>query len=111
MAGQAERLAAPFFSLVNQTHVRIWFSDASFEAVGGICLETGLYWRYSLSEDEVKRTIRNRKGGDRNRLSIKVLELLGMVMTAYVIIAIKRDRPAKEWESMLMRRDSSSAAQ
>ena len=55
-------------------------SDASFDAVGGLCLETWTYWRYSLSA-EMKRTIRSRKGRDGNRLSINVPELLGMVMS------------------------------
>ena len=111
MAGEGERLAAPFFRFVKQTHRRTWFSDASFEALGGLCLEMGVYSRYNLSEGEVKRTIRSRKGGDRNRLSINVLELMGMVMTAYVMIVIRRDRPAKEGESVLMRGGSSSAVQ
>ena len=107
MAGEGERLAAPFFRFVKQTHKRTWFSDSSFEAVGGLCLETGVYWRYKLSEEEVKRTIRSRKGGDRKSLPINVLELLRVVMTAYVVIVIKRDRPAKEGESVLTIGDSS----
>ena len=56
-------------------------------------------------------TIRTGKGGDRNRLSINILVLLGMVMTAYVMTVIKKDRPAKEGESVRMRGDSSSAVQ
>ena len=101
----------PFFILVKQTHRRTWSSEASFEAVGGMCLETGVYWRYCLSEGERKKTISNRKGQDGNRLSINVLELMGMVMTAYVMIVIRGDRPTKEGESMLMRGDGSSAVQ
>ena len=50
MAGEPERLAAIFFSFVKQTHKWICFSDASFEAVRGLCLETGVYWRYNMSE-------------------------------------------------------------
>ena len=79
--------------------------DALFEAVGRLCLETGVYWRYNLSEGEMKRTIRNRKGEDSNRLSINVLELVVMVMVAYVMIVIGKDRPTEEGESVLMRRD------
>ena len=106
MAGEGDRLATPFFRFVKQTHKRTWFSDASFEAVGGLCLEMRVCWRHNLSEGEVKRTIRSRKGGDRFRVS-NILELLGMVMTAYVVIVIKRDRPAKEGESVLTIGDSS----
>ena len=43
MAGEGGRLAALFFRFVKQTHKRTWFPDASFEAVGGLCLETGVY--------------------------------------------------------------------
>ena len=76
-----------------------------------MCLETGVYWRYNLSEGEMKRTIRNRKGEDSNRLSINVLELVGMVVAAYVMIVIRKDRPMEEEESVRMRRDSSSGVQ
>ena len=46
-----------------------------------------------------------------NRLSINVLELLGMVMTAFVMIVIKKDKPGRVGEPVLMRGDSSSAVQ
>ena len=57
----------------------------------------------------MKRTTRSRKGEDGSRFSIKVLKLLGMVMTADVRIVIRNNRPAKEGESVLMRGGSSSA--
>ena len=44
-------------------------------------------------------------------MSINILELLEMVMTAYAMIVIKKDRPVKEGNSVLMRGDSSSAVQ
>ena len=83
-------------------HKRTWFSDASFGAVGVLFLEMGVYWRYSLSEEERKRAIRSRKGGNGNRLSINVLELMRMVMTTYVRIVIRRDRSTKEGDSLLV---------
>ena len=39
MAGEGGRLAALIFSFVKKTHKRTWFSDASFKAVRGMCLE------------------------------------------------------------------------
>ena len=63
-----------------------------------MCLETGVYWKYNLSEEKVKKTIRSRKSGDRNGLYIEVLELMGMVMAAYVMLVIRRDRPSREGE-------------
>ena len=103
MAGEGERFAAPFFRFVKQTHKPTWVSNASFEAVGGMRLETEVYWRYSQSEEEKKRTIKSRKGRDGNRLTINVFELMGIMMTAYAMIVIRRDRPTKEGESVLMR--------
>ena len=44
----------------------------------------------------MKSTIRSGKGGAGNRLSINVLEMTGMAMTAYVMTVIRKDRPAKE---------------
>ena len=62
-------------------------------------------------EEEVKKTIRRWKGGDRKQFSINVLELMGTVMTAYVMIVSSKDRLAQERESVLMRWDSSSVMQ
>lgn len=37
-----ERLEALSFRFVKRTHRSTWLSDASFEAVLGLCLETGV---------------------------------------------------------------------
>lgn len=95
LAGREEELAAPCLRSVKQPHSRAWFSDASFKAVGGLCLETGACWRYTLTEEERARTTRSRKGVDVNRSSINVFELPGMVMAAFEMIVIRKDRPAR----------------
>ena len=41
-----------------------------------------MYWRYNLTDAERVRTVRSRRREHVNRLSINVLELLEMVMTA-----------------------------
>ena len=46
-----------------------------------------------------------------NRLSINVLELLGMLTTAFVMIVIRKHGPGTVGEAVLMRGDSSSAVQ
>ena len=76
--------------------MRTWFSDASLEVGGGLGLEAGVYWRYRLTEEERGRMIRSRKIEDGNRLPINVLDMLGMMMTACVMVLIKKDRPARE---------------
>ena len=45
-------LSAPMHNLVSRRPRRTIFSDASKQAVGGGCLETGVYWRYDLTVDE-----------------------------------------------------------
>ena len=39
------------------------------------------------------------------------MELFGMVWTAYVMIVIKKDRPGRAGEAVLLRGDNSSAVQ
>ena len=58
-----------------------------------------------------ERTIKSRKGGDGNRLSINGLELMVMVMIGYVVIVIRKERPANEEESVLTSGNSLSVVQ
>ena len=46
---EGERVAAPFYRFVKQAPERKWFSDASHETLGGMCMETGVYWKYPLT--------------------------------------------------------------
>ena len=90
---EGERMVAPFYRFVKQAPERKWFSNASHEAIGGLCLETGVHWRYQLTEEVQLRTVRSKRGkGD--RISINVLGLMAMVMTAYVM---RGDKPDREW--------------
>ena len=111
LAGRGVELAPPFFRFVKQPHRRTWFSDASFEAVGRLCQETVVYWSYNLIKEERARTVRSRRGEHVNGLSINVLELLGMVKTAFVMIMVRRDGPGRVGEPVLMSGDSLSAVQ
>ena len=89
--GTGERLTAPFFRLAEQEPSRQWFSDASYQAAGRYLLETDWWCRYGLSEEERSLTVRSRARVGYDSLSIIVLELFGIVWTAYVIIVIKKD--------------------
>ena len=75
------RLSAPLLSLYLQPHVRTLWSDASGEAMGGCCLESGCWWRYDF-DDNVRSRVRPRVFG-RDDLSINLLELLAMTVTAW----------------------------
>ena len=50
----------PFISFVKQRPRRTSFSDAFLAAIRGLCMETGVYWRFDLQEEVHKRTV---KGG------------------------------------------------
>ena len=75
------RLSAPLLSLYLQPHVRTLWSDASGEAMGGCCLESGCWWRYDF-DDNVRSRVRPKVFG-RDDLSINLLELLAMTVTAW----------------------------
>lgn len=53
------RLGAPLFSCYLQPPCRILLSDASGDAMGGYCVETGWWWRIDFSDD-VRARLRNR---------------------------------------------------
>lgn len=90
MAGKGECLAAPFFRFVKKTHRRTWFSNASFEVLRGLCLKIQLV-RGGAEEANCSRKI-----GDRHRLLFNVLEVMGVVTTAYyAILVMRKDTPAR----------------
>lgn len=71
------------------------FSDASFQPVGGVRMDTRAYtWRSHLTEG-TRRKIRKSGRPDPARISIHVLELMSMVMMAYVVVAIREGRQGK----------------
>ena len=77
--------------------------------LGGFAGNPGVWWRYDLSVDEQQRSSEQTTCASHNKLSINLLELLAMVVTAYVMVVVKEDRPSVAGEPVLMRRDSSSA--
>ena len=58
------RITAPFFSFDKQRPSRTWFSDVSLAAIGGLCMETGVQWRFAPPEKVQKRTV---EGAGRSR--------------------------------------------
>ena len=67
-----------------------------------------LYWRFHLPEEAKKRTV---KGGRAvaDLISIDLLEVMAMVMAAYVMVDMKRERPRIRGETVLMRADNEAA--
>ena len=82
-------MSAPMHRLLERPARRTLFSDASKTAVGGFYLETGVYWRYELNDRERSRFCGSSGSvGCEDDLSINVLELLGMVVSAWVLVVL-----------------------
>ena len=67
-----------------QHRSRTLVSNASGTAVGEYWLETGAWWRFDLDRNAKSRLSEHVKG--HNGLSIDVLKLLGMVVTAWALV-------------------------
>ena len=100
------RLSATLLSLCLHPHVRTLWFDASGEAMGGYCLESGCWWRYGFDEN-VRSRVRPKVFG-RDDLSINLLELLAMTVTAWAFTVQAATPPNYPGASILMRGDNSS---
>jgi len=105
------KFCAPLIRSFPQPPAYMLWSDASGDAMGGWFLEhgadSGIWWRYDFST-EVRSRFREKIHG-RDDLSINVLELLGMVVGAWVFIVQAKTKPAYARDSVRMRGDNSSA--
>ena len=100
-------LSAPVYRLVAPPPCCTLTSDASKHAVGGFCWETGQYWRYNLSEEELARFCGLSKHIQaQDTISINALELLGMVMSAYMLVVVCGERPVGNKDCVLLRGDN-----
>lgn len=73
---------APFFNHVKRAPVWKWISDVTLQAIGGYFPELKRWWRYDLSENELRRASRNFQGERFDAILINLLELLAMTVTA-----------------------------
>ena len=104
-------LSAPMCRLVARPPCHHLISDAFTHAVGGFCLETGQYWRYNLSEKTLARfrgSIKHLQSQDSS--SINTIELLGMMMSAYMLVVVCGERPVGDKDCVLLRGDNEAAA-
>ena len=86
---------------------RILISDASGNGKEGFCLESGWWWRIDFMEDIWTRL--RKRVCSRDDLSMKVFELLGMVVTVWAMTVHAGARPEYPGQSILMRCDNISA--
>jgi hypothetical protein len=108
-------IGIPISVLVTRAPDRCWFSDASYTAIGGLCSTCGFWWRWVLTVEQCSRLIRSvRVSGQQVHdgwLHTNLLELVGMVMTAWIIVVCVGERPAVGGEVVLLRGDNQSAVQ
>lgn len=75
--------------------------------MAGPRIETGVFGKYGLTEEKKARTIGS-KMNSCARLSINVMELLGMVMNAFAMAVIRVDGPEREEGPVMVKRDNIS---
>ena len=103
-------LCSPMFNIVARPPTFSILTDASKRAIGGYCPEGGQYFRYDLSEEEQSRFVGSSKYvvGE-NDISINVLELLGMVVGAWLLIVKQQRAPAGASDRVLLRGDNEAS--
>ena len=102
-------LCAPIYDHIMRVPARRYSSDASFTAIGGFCPELKVYWRYSCAEAltlELKKQSVTKQAGP---ITINLLELIGMMMSAFVMQMTENDRPAYAGDTVLLCGDNVSA--
>ena len=101
---------APMYQILERPARSTLFWDASKTTIGGFCLETGMYWRYELDTAEQSRFCGSREAiAGENDISINVLELLGMVVSAWVLVSPCAERPSATGDCVLLRGDNEAA--
>lgn len=109
LATKGESLSASFLLHVKRTPFRLYLSDASLEAIGGYCPELKIFWRYTINAALSAELKRKGAAHETSDITINLLELGGMFMTAWVVQMVLKDRPQEEGQSVLMRGDNVSA--
>ena len=103
---KGESLCAPIYDHTMRAPSRRYYSDASFTAIGGFCPELKVYWRYSLAEaltlELKKQSVRKQAGSS----TINLLESIGMMVSAFVMQIMEKDRPEYAGDTVLLQGDN-----
>jgi hypothetical protein len=104
------RIETPIAALVARKPEQEWWSDASYTAIGGCCHNFGIWWRYDYTAEQSSRLIRSKRTvpGD-GSISINLLEMLAMMIMAFVIIIQLMLPPPVPGAAVLLRGDNKSA--
>jgi len=109
LAEKGESLSAFFFNHVQRTPFRHYLSDASFDAVGGHCPEIKVFWRYQFQPEFTAELKRKAEEKEKSAITINTLELLGMIVTCWVVQTVVGEKPTLPGQAILMRGDNVSA--
>ena len=77
--------------------------------MGGFCVERKAFWRYDLPKELTAELERKADRRETCTITIDLLELLGMVVTAWVMLELVGDRADEKGEVILMRGDNTAA--
>ena len=69
-----------------------------------------MWWRYDLTPDQCAR-VRGHQIHHENDISMNILELLGVVMSAWLMVVLLRETPEGTTDCVLLRGDDKSAVQ
>jgi hypothetical protein len=88
-------MKAPIAFHVEVPHTRELLSDASHTAIAGYDPSLKIWWRYDLTENQIARLIHGKVGQvkDPDGLHVNLLELVGMVVTAWITVIELGERP------------------
>ena len=98
------------YHLLERPTQRTLFSDDSKTAIGVFCLETVLWYDLSV-EEQSGFCGSSRSVAGMDCISINVLELLGMVVSAWVLMSSCAERPSATGDCVLLCRDNDAAVQ
>ena len=103
-------LPVPMCRLVACPPYRSLISNASKHAVGAFCLEISQYWRYDLYEEELARFCGSSKHlQSHDNISTNTLNLVGIMMSAYMFVVVCGERPVGDKDCVLLRDDIEAA--
>lgn len=88
-----EAVSAPCYTALQRPTIRHYLFDASFHAVGGYCVERKVFWRYDLPREPTTELKEKAERRETCTVTINLLELLGMVVTGWVMLELVGGSP------------------
>lgn len=89
------KLSAPPFSRTERQVLGRFFSDANLGAAGGYCPELNFFWRDILPATLTSELTRKTESRENCAITVNLLELCGMMMTACVIHIFLEEEPVE----------------